>query len=132
MASRSPIGAIVVVGLVIGGLALAFAFGRMSGLYAPVVTSSSSQTGSPIQPLDPQLMEDAAGQGSRLQELEKHVKELKKETKELKTDKADLQNKLSMAADTVNKLQLSLHEANRRAEDAEWKLKISPPSTALP
>jgi predicted RNase H-like nuclease (RuvC/YqgF family) len=114
--------------LVVAGLVLAFIVGRLA-VTADRTSSSRPSVSASSEPVDVQTAEERAAQTDRLQELEKQVASLKKENAELKSDRADLQSKLSSAADTVNKMQASLHEANRRAEEAEWRARqIGPPA----
>jgi len=118
----NPFAVVVTVVLAVGLLVFAYSAGRISGYYSQVRSSNTVRADSPLT-AEQQQMEDAAGIAGRVEELEKEEKALKKEVADLKSDKADLQNKLSIAADTVNKLQISLHEAQRKAEDAEWRAK---------
>jgi septal ring factor EnvC (AmiA/AmiB activator) len=109
------------------GLVLAFMLGQFTAKApSPGMTASGPAESSP----DPQALIAEGQQADELRRLQKEVTDLKKELSELKTDKKDLEGKLSIAADTVNKLNIQLREAQRRTEEAEWKASQNASATA--
>ena len=110
---------IILAAQVFTGLLLAFALGRFTA--APALSGSPAAIAGPVRPADLQAGLDEAERAEEVSRLEKQLAALKKETAELKADKKELESKLSIAADTVNKQQIALREAQRRAEEAEWK-----------